>query len=94
MFSTTTGADGTLHLHGRLDASQVEKAREALIPITTSCTVDFKDLEYISSAGLGVLLRYQQQLKQHGQGLKLVNMNKYIREIFSFTGFDKVFEVE
>ncbi len=81
-------------LQGRLDASQTEKAKQLLAGVKSSCIVDFTDLEYISSAGLGVLLMIQQQLKSHGHGLKLVHMSKHIREIFTFTGFDRIFEVE
>jgi anti-sigma B factor antagonist len=94
MFDTKTLDTGEILLSGRLDASQTDKANAVLSQITTSKTLNFKDLEYISSAGLGTLLANQQRLKALGHGLKLVNLNKHIRDIFMFTGFDKIFIIE
>ena len=94
MFDAKILESGEVMLSGRLDASQVEKADKFLEQIVTSRTVSFRELEYISSAGLGILLKNQKRLKSNGCALKLVNLNKHIRDIFSFTGFDKIFEVE
>jgi anti-sigma B factor antagonist len=55
--------------------------------------VDLGGLEYISSAGLGVLLKTQKRAMAAGQGLRLVNVNRHIRDIFRFAGFDRLFEV-
>lgn len=87
-------ADDRLHLVGRLDASQVDRAREAMNRLTASCVVDFGELEYISSAGLGLLLGTQKRLGEQGDSLKLVNMNRHIRELFRMAGFDHVFNIE
>jgi anti-sigma B factor antagonist len=94
MFDVSVGDDGRVKLSGRLDASQVEAARAALDVVETSCTVDFTNLEYISSAGLGVLLSVQKRLSRSGQSLRLSNLNSHIGEIFRIAGFDKVFEIE
>jgi anti-sigma B factor antagonist len=94
MFDVARGEDGRVRLIGRLDASKVEAARTALEDIDTSVTVDFGELEYISSAGLGVLLSVQKRLSRSGHGLRLTNMNPHIAEIFRIAGFDKVFEIE
>jgi anti-sigma B factor antagonist len=94
MFDVTVGADGRVSLSGRLDASQVEAARIAFDGIESSCTVDFTNLEYISSAGLGVLLSAQKRLSRSGHRLRLANLNSHIGEIFRIAGFDKVFEIE
>jgi anti-sigma B factor antagonist len=93
MFDTRTLDSGEIAFIGRLDASQTEKATAILSTITKSVTVDCKELEYISSAGLGALLATQQRLKASGNGLKLINLNKHIRDIFMFTGFEKIFEI-
>lgn len=93
MFDVARDGDGTVRLIGRLDASQVEAARSALDGVESSCTVDFSELEYISSAGLGVLLSVQKRLSKSGQSLKLTRLNQHIREIFRIAGFDKVFEI-
>ena len=94
MFDVRKGTNGEILLSGRLDASQVEKVRDQLKSVTTSCTVDFTSLEYISSAGMGVLLGTQKRLADSGQSLKLVNLNRHIREIFRIAGFDNVFSIE
>ena len=94
MFDVTVDDNGRVNLSGRLDASQVETARAALDQIETSCTVDFTNLEYISSAGLGVLLSVQKRLSRSGERLILANLNSHIGEIFRIAGFDKVFEIE
>ena len=94
MFDTKTLENGEIMLSGRLDASQTDKANIVLSQITSSQTLNFKDLDYISSAGLGILLANQQRLKATGHSLKLINLNKHIRDIFMFTGFDKIFIVE
>ena len=85
---------GNIVLSGRFDASQVEKAKEVFANISTSSIVDFKDLEYISSAGLGVLLFAQKKLSESGDGLTLINMNKHIQDVFRYAGFHMIFEIE
>ena len=62
--------------------------------VTGSLVIDFAELDYISSAGLGVLLGAQKRLGESGSSLKLVSMNKHIREIFRIAGFDRIFEIE
>ncbi len=94
MFDIRTNERGDVVLSGRLDAAQTEKALEVLNKITKSVLVDFKDLEYISSAGLGVLLATQKRLSQSGQRLKLINMNRHIKDVFHYARFDMIFEIE
>lgn len=81
-------------LAGRFDASQVDKAKNALNAISQSYTVDFTNLDYISSAGLSVLLLTQKRLNETGHELTLKNMNKHIREVFRYAGFDMIFKIE
>ncbi len=94
MFDVRIDNSGEVLLSGRFDASQVETAKAVFNSITQSSTVNFKDLEYISSAGLGVLLLTQKRLNESGHGLKLINMNKHIKDIFRYAGFDTIFEIE
>ena len=79
---------------GRLDAAQAIRAQEFLDQVMDQCVLDMSKLEYISSAGLGVLLRTHKRLMGGGQGLKLVNVNRHINDIFMYSGFDKLFEIE
>jgi anti-anti-sigma factor len=94
MFEIHRSANGELAFDGRLDASQAEKARKALDAVVESCTIDFGKLEYVSSAGLGILLATQKRLSESGHRLKLAHMNRHIRDIFHIAGFDLVFEIE
>jgi hypothetical protein len=51
-------------------------------------------LDYISSAGLGVLLVAQKRAMSNGAGLTIININKHINDVFRFSGFDKIFKLE
>jgi anti-anti-sigma factor len=86
--------NGTITLHGRLDASQVDSARAVFDLVTESCKVDFAELSYVSSAGLGLLFGTQKRLVDGGGGLTLINLSPHIREIFQIAGFDNIFEIE
>ena len=94
MFEIKRDAEGIVSLHGRLDASQVDNARTVLDQVTESCKVDFAELSYISSAGLGLLFGTQKRLVDGGGGLTLINLSPHIREIFQIAGFDNIFEIE
>lgn len=93
MFNATNPENGQVRLSGRFDAAQVEKARAVFDQVKDSTVVDFGELEYISSAGLGILLMTQRRLRETGKSLKLINMNKHIRDVFQYAGFDKIFEI-
>jgi len=93
MFEAELKGNNEIMLTGRFDASQVESAKKVFDSVTNSCEVDFTNLEYISSAGLSVLLVTQKRLSESGNSLKLRNMNKHIRDVFRYAGFDTVFEI-
>jgi anti-sigma B factor antagonist len=93
MFAISQDEKGTVRLSGRLDAAQVVKAQEVLAKLTTSCIVDFSDLEYISSAGLGILFATQKRLREANQKLTLTNLNSHIRDIFRIARFDLIFDL-
>jgi anti-sigma B factor antagonist len=93
MFEIETAPDGRILLSGRLDATQIDKAKEVLLSLRESRTVDFSELEYIASAGLGVLLATQKMLGTKGCSIRLVNLNNHIRDVLHFSGFDQIFEI-
>ena len=93
MFDTRILDSGDIAFSGRLDASQTDKAERILKSVTSTRTLDFQELEYVSSAGLGILIACQKRLKTTGNGLILKNLNNHIKDIFKFTGFDKFFEI-
>jgi anti-anti-sigma factor len=94
MFEIGIGKQGEITVAGRLDAAQAEKAQSFLDAIDGSAVMDCAGLEYISSAGLGVLLRTQKRLMSGGGAIKLINVNPHIHNIFRYSGFDHIFELE
>ena len=93
MLEIITPSSNEIALAGRFDAAQIDKAREAFAGFTADTVVDFTRLDYISSAGLGVLLATQKRLQDNGARLRLVNVNSHIRDILHFSGFDQIFEI-
>jgi anti-sigma B factor antagonist len=94
MFAITVKDDGEIILSGRLDASQVEIADAIFDRVRATTRVNFGELDYISSAGLGILLKTQKRLSSSGQFLILFNMNKLVRDVFRIARFDLVFRIE
>jgi anti-sigma B factor antagonist len=90
---TQNGPGGIVRLSGILDGSQVDEARRVFETITSSCDVDFGELRFISSAGLGLLLATQKRLAPQGERLRLVNMPNHLRKIFDLTMFGVLFEI-
>jgi anti-anti-sigma factor len=94
MLDIRLGDNGEIVITGRFDASQAEKVDRFLRAIEEPRIVDFSDLEYISSLGLGVLLKTQKRLTgSAGAGLTLVNLNKHVLDVFRYSGFERVFEI-
>jgi anti-sigma B factor antagonist len=94
MFDIRVADNGEVFLTGRFDATHAERVREEMREVNDSCTVNFEKLDYISSSGLGVLLSIQKRLSESGSSLKLINLNRHIREVFRIAGFDQIFEIE
>jgi anti-anti-sigma factor len=93
MFEIGMAEGGIVSVEGRLDAAQAVKAQAFLDDVDGQCVLDLSKLEYISSAGLGVLLKTHKRLMGSGSGIKLVNVNHHIHDIFRYSGFDKLFEI-
>ena len=85
---------GTVAIKGRLDAAQAAAAQTFLDGVEGTVTVDCSGLEYISSAGLGVLLKTQKRLMASGGKLRLSKVSQHLRDIFTYSGFDQLFEIE
>jgi anti-anti-sigma factor len=93
MFQIDFGADGEIVCSGRLDAAQCAKAQSFMDTVEGERVVDFAELEYISSAGLGVLLKTQKRLSENGAKLKIINVNNHIHDVFRYSGFHAIFEI-
>ena len=85
-----------LALEGRLDTVTAPDLEKALTPIpegVNTLVYDFSKLEYISSAGLRVVLRAHRGLPMGGK-TKVLNCNPVVKEVFSVTGFSDLVEFE
>ena len=81
---------------GRLDtvtAPDMEAVIKEVLPDLKELVFDFEKLEYISSAGLRVLLSAQKTMNTQGE-MKLVHVNDTIMEIFEVTGFSDIMTIE
>ncbi len=90
------GKETTIEVVGRLDtitAPGLEKTINENIGAIQSLVIDFKGLEYISSAGLRVLLGAQKKMKSKGS-MKLVGVCEDVMEIFEITGFSDILAIE
>ncbi len=90
------GTDLIFTLEGRLDtttAPQLENELKKSLDGVKKLTFDFKALEYISSAGLRVLLSSQKQMNRQGE-MVIKNVNSDIMEIFDVTGFSDILTIE
>ena len=94
MLTIEKGGDGTVVIGGRLDAAQAPAAQKFLDGVAGAVTLDCTQLEYISSAGLGVLLRTQKRLLKDGGKFRLVGARRHLCDIFRFSGLDKIFDIE
>ena len=90
-------ADETvIELAGRLDtttASALDKTINTDIEGTNKLILDFKGLEYISSAGLRVLLGAQKKMQKSGS-MKVINVCEAVMEVFEMTGFADILTIE
>ena len=83
-------------LEGRLDtvtAPELEQSIKESIDGITDLMMDFEKLEYISSAGLRVLLSTQKIMNRQGT-MKIVHVNETVMEIFEVTGFTDILTIE
>lgn len=86
----------TFTLTGRLDtvtAPELEKELRASLDGVSALTIDMAALEYISSAGLRVLLSAQKTMNKQGE-MKVVRVGDTIMEIFEVTGFSDILSIE
>ena len=86
----------TLTVSGRLDtqtAPELEKELDAVLPGIKDLTFDMAGLEYVSSAGLRVILKAQKAMNAQGS-MKLTGVNDSIMEVFDITGFLDILTIE
>ena len=90
------GSTLTLALEGRLDtttAPELEQVIKAELDKADALVLDFGKLDYISSAGLRVLLSAHKAMSKKG-GMKMTHVNEMVMEVFEVTGFSDILTVE
>ena len=93
---TTTGTAAVLKIICRLDTStapELEAAIDACTANTKELVLDCSALEYVSSAGLRVILKAQKLMNAQGN-MKLTHVNETIMEVFDITGFADILTIE
>lgn len=96
MTKTQDGTDLIIALEGRLDtitAPDLEKELKESLDGVNALTLDFAKLDYISSAGLRVLLSAHKSMAGKG-GMKVTNVNEIVNEVFEVTGFSDILTIE
>ena len=86
----------TVALEGRLDtttAPELDVFAEQELADTQELVLDFADLEYISSAGLRVLLKLQKVMNKK-ESMKLIHVGEVVKEVFEITGFTDILTIE
>jgi anti-sigma B factor antagonist len=86
----------TIALEGRLDtttAPELEKELKSSLDGVKELVFDFTKLDYISSAGLRVLLSAQKLMSKQG-GMKVTHVNEMVMEVFEVTGFTDILTIE
>lgn len=90
------GSELTISPVGRIDTSTAPQLKQTVdenIGGVTDLTFDFKNLNYLSSAGLRALMSTQKIMKSQGK-MKLINVNEDVMDIFDMTGLTDVFDIE
>ncbi len=90
------GSKLTVALEGRLDtttAPELEEALKGSLDGVDDLTMDFSGLEYISSAGLRILLATQKIMNKQGK-MRVTNVNEVVMDVFDVTGFADILTIE
>ena len=90
------GTSLAVAVEGRLDtttAPELEAKLKKSMESAESLVLDFSKLEYISSAGLRVLLAAHKTMSGKG-GMKIIHANEIVREVFDVTGFSDILTIE
>lgn len=93
---TQDGSNLTIAIEGRLDtttAPELDSDLKASLPGVNNLTLNFANLEYISSAGLRVLLSAQKVMNKQGK-MVIHNVREEVKEVFEVTGFLDILTIE
>jgi len=77
---------------GRFDAPQADKAERLLETVDALATLDFAGLDYISSAGIGLIVQLNVRLSKQNHRLRVANAKPYVRNVFHYAGLDQLMD--
>lgn len=83
-----------IKISGEFDTSKKDEAKEILANLTDSVTIDLSELEFISSAGIGILVMAYQNLKKQNKNFTLINLKPHIKKVFEVSLLDTVFNIK
>jgi anti-anti-sigma factor len=94
MFRLDRAGEGVVKLVGRLDGNEADQALITFSALEGSIVADCSELEYISSAGIGVLLETYKRLTQKGHTLRLSALQPRVRNVFVYSGLAQLLGIE
>ncbi|MBN2346844.1 MAG: STAS domain-containing protein [Candidatus Aminicenantes bacterium] len=85
-----------LYLKGHLDAHQVARFEKEIVRMikdrTFKILINGQDLNYITSAGMGIIMGYIDEVREKGGDIKLCSLNERVHETFDLVGFTKMYD--
>ena len=94
MFRLDPAGDGAVRLIGRLDGAEAERALASFATLEGSIVADCSELDYISSAGIGVILATLQRLTRTGHTFRLHPVQPRVRNVFKYAGLAQMLGIE
>ena len=98
IFKEKSDQSTKIYLSGEVDIYSSNVFKEELNSIVDSSKediiIDFKDLNYIDSTGLGILVGALKKVKQNNKDMYIINLKDNIKKLFIITGLDKLFIIE
>ena len=86
-----------LDIEGRLDINVSNKIRENLDSVISNgkkkIVFNLREVDFINSSGLGILVSSLKKIKENGGVLKILNLQNYVKELFEISQLIKVFEI-
>ena len=94
MFRLDLAGEGMVRLVGRLDGAEAERAMASFDALEGSIVADCSELDYISSAGIGVILATFQRLGKKGHTFRLHPIQPRVRNVFKYAGLAQMLGIE
>lgn len=94
MFEIRMESPGTVTLSGRLDAAESDRALAALAPLPGPLVLDCERLEYVSSAGIAIIMQTYKRMLAAGHTLRMTRLSPRVRNVFVYAGLAELLGIE